>query len=416
MKISVNYSIDKLLKKYDDGCRDTEITFLMDMVEQYRKDTEMQILQYMNEFKDNYPKGNVKEFMAWVELDVDVEYRKYVRCKYLGIPYDVLKKNARKYKTLEQIGVKIDTSSESKEWLLQWGKYIEKLEKVQSVFETHWHPNLEQYRNKLDEVMQLIQSAEIYKSVVPSVEAYKRDRTGNLINVNLNMLHMLEKYDYIYFAFASHPKYIWKDSDWDDERWKEMEQLVQNPRCVAVGETGLDYSYSTFCIEHQMIQSSFFARFISIANKYKLPVILHLRPGKEVRTSAILNVNEDALRILEKNPIQYGAVYHCFGGNVDIMKKYMEQGVRYFGIGGRVLNNEYELMDTIRNMPAESILLETDSPYINTHPEFTGPNTPLLLYSIAEKVGEIRGTTTDKIIEMANTNAERLFRTSDKSS
>ena len=59
MKICVNYSIDKLLKKYEDGCRDAETTFLMNVVEQYRKDTEMQILQYMNEFSDNYPKGNV---------------------------------------------------------------------------------------------------------------------------------------------------------------------------------------------------------------------------------------------------------------------------------------------------------------------------------------------------------------------
>lgn len=98
MKIRVNYSIDKLLKKYEDGCRDTETIFLMEMVEQYRKDTEMQILQYMNEFSDHYPKGNVKDFMAWVELNVAAEYRKYVRCKYLGIPYDVLKKMIKNIK------------------------------------------------------------------------------------------------------------------------------------------------------------------------------------------------------------------------------------------------------------------------------------------------------------------------------
>ena len=413
MKICVNYSIDKLLKKYEDGCRDAETTFLMNVVEQYRKDTEMQILQYMNEFSDNYPKGNVEDFMAWVELNVDAEYRKYVRCKYLGISYDVLKKNTQKYKTLKQIGIEIDTSLESKgkEWLLQWEKYIERIEKLSSVFETHWHPNLDQYKTKLDEVMQLIQSAGIYKSIVPSVEAFKRDEMGNLINVNLAMLHMLEKYDNIYFAFASHPKYIWKEPYWGDERWAEMERMVKNNRCVAVGETGLDYSYSGFCKEHQVIQELFFSRFISIANKYKLPVILHLRPRKDVGISAFSKVNEDALRILEKNPIQYGAVYHCFGGDENVMKKYLQKGVTYFGIGGRILNDEHELINAIRNMPIESILLETDAPYINTHPELYGPNTPLLLYSIAKKVGEIRGITADRIISISNTNAERLFKT-----
>lgn len=66
-------------------------------------------------------------------------------------------------------------------------------------------------------------------------------------------------------------------------------------------------------------------------------------------------------------------------------------------------------MESVRKMTQESILLETDAPYINAHPTIHGSNTPLLLYSIAEKIALIRGTSRDSIIEISNTNAERLF-------
>lgn len=66
------------------------------------------------------------------------------------------------------------------------------------------------------------------------------------------------EYKWIYYAHASHPKYLRKEvHEWNEERWNEYAELLSSPKCIAVGETGLDYSYSSFCLEHQKLQKNF---------------------------------------------------------------------------------------------------------------------------------------------------------------
>lgn len=112
--------------------------------------------------------------------------------------------------------------------------------------------------------------------------------------------------------------------------------------------------------------------------------------------------------ILKKHPLEFGAVYHCFDGDIAKAKSYYDMGVNYFGIGGKIFYEE-ELGKAVRFMPEESIVLETDAPYINL-PERIGPNTSISLWNIAEKVASIRGTTKERIIELTTKNSEKLFR------
>ena len=106
---------------------------------------------------------------------------------------------------------------------------------------------------------------------------------------------------------------------------------------------------------------------------------------------------------------KFGAVYHCFCGDVETIKRYWDVGVKYFGIGGKIFY-ENELKETVRFMPEDSLVLETDAPYIRI-PDMKGPNTSLSLWDIAERIALVRGTTTEKIIELTTRNAERLFDT-----
>lgn len=173
----------------------------------------------------------------------------------------------------------------------------------------------------------------------------------------------------------------------------------------------MDYSYSSFCLEHQELQKYFFEIFISYANKYQLPAILHIRSGvKEEFAYNRCNVDadRDAISILKKYPLEFDAVYHCFDGDIAKVKSYYDMGVKYFGIGGKIFY-EMELGEAVRFMPEESIVLETDAPYINL-PERTGPNTSISLWNIAEKVASIRGTTKERIIDLTTKNSEKLFR------
>ena len=120
------------------------------------------------------------------------------------------------------------------------------------------------------------------------------------------------------------------------------------------------------------------------------------------------DADKDAVEIIRNNPIDNGAVAHCFGGNYETVKSYLDVGVQYFGIGGRITYGEKGLMEAVKKMPEESILLETDAPYIKLNGD-PKPNTSLALFDIAKKIAEIRGCSTEHIIETSYVNGMRLL-------
>lgn len=277
------------------------------------------------------------------------------------------------------------------------------------IFDTHAHyfhkcfDNMPNETNR-EELLKAIYKSNIKKCIVPAINYW----------TNFEMKRLFDKpeYKWIYYAHASHPKYLRKEvHEWNEERWNEYAELLSSPKCIAVGETGLDYSYSSFCLEHQELQKKFFEIFIDYANKYQLPAILHIRSGAKEEfeyNRCNIDADKDAISILKKHPLEFGAVYHCFDGDIAKAKSYYDMGVNYFGIGGKIFYEE-ELGKAVRFMPEESIVLETDAPYINL-PERIGPNTSISLWNIAEKVASIRGTTKERIIELTTKNSEKLFR------
>lgn len=196
------------------------------------------------------------------------------------------------------------------------------------VFESYAHYDLKQYNGIRNELMALLHDAGVEKCIIPAIEFDDVKRCMELFDQ--------PKYSWIYYAVGSHPKYIWKERElWDDIRWQDFRMMLKNPKCCAVGEIGLDYTYEGFCEEDREFQKKMFISFIAEANKAKLPIILHIRPA-EGAFNRIVDAHKDAIEILSENPIGHGAVLHCFGGDITLMEQYMEVGVSYFGIGGRV--------------------------------------------------------------------------------
>ena len=408
MRIHTNCSVDKILDRYNMGKRDKKTLFLIEMIFHYKDETEKEINSYIKKYKEENPATNDKKtFMIWCNQNVPVELRGNVRNKYLGVPINVLKRSTTKYKTLSQIGIAVDIQGNDRntDYLEQWDQLAEKMMEFGPFYETHAHYNLGQYNKNRAEVLEKIRAAGVAQCIIPSVEAYK---SGH--NLNQSIKEMFDAYEWVWYAFASHPKYLWKDCEWTAERWDKMEELLSDPKCVAVGETGLDYSYPGFDREHQSIQKHFFSRFITLANKHKLPLILHFRPGAFSENADYKpNVNDDAIRILSEHPVGYGAVVHCFGGDEKVMRRYLDHGVEYFGIGGRILYGEVELEKAVKAMPAQSILLETDSPYINSVEGISGPNISVSLMTIAQRIAELRGMSVQELIRLTYKNAKRLF-------
>lgn len=281
------------------------------------------------------------------------------------------------------------------------------------IFDTHAHYFHNCFANmpngmSREELLKTIYESNIKKCIVPAVNYWTNNEMKRLFDK--------PEYNWIYYAHASHPKYLRKEArEWDEKRWNDYAEMLGSPKCVAVGETGLDYSYSSFCLEHQKLQKKYFNTFIDYANKYRLPVILHIRSGlkdgvtdtdnRKNRCNA--DADTDAIAILREHPVKFGAVYHCFDGDIAKVKSYYDVGVTCFGIGGKIFY-ERDLEEAVHFMPEESIVLETDAPYINL-PDRTEPNTSISLWSIAERIAIVRKTTTERIIELTTQNAERVF-------
>lgn len=297
-----------------------------------------------------------------------------------------------------------------------WRRTAEELQgKHVKVYESHGHFNLKAFDGVREELMELMHTAGIEKCIIPAIEYDTIWQIKDIFDK--------PEYDWVKYAFGSHPKYIWKEQ-WGDNRWRAFKNMLKDPKCIAVGETGLDYSYSSINEEHRSMQMEMFVQFIRIANEMQLPVILHIRPvdpnrqdayEKQIMSGTTGNAvycpdaQTDALQIIKDNPIENGAVLHCFYGGVEDMQAYLGAGVTHFGIGGRICQDGYpQLREAIKVMPEQCIILETDSPFIKIDNDSL-PNTSLSLLDIAAKIAELRGVTIEHIFGISYENTRRLF-------
>lgn len=402
MEIYNNYSIGKVYSMLEYENRTPEILYLNDVITEYISETRKRVADALKQL----PTGTRVDVMKWISQNVDDDIQYYVRCEYLNEPYSVLRKKNGLWKRIADIGVLVLEREPQKEikdseWLAALKRKAAKIsENPIQVFESHAHYDLKQYNGIRNELMTLLHDTGVEKCIIPAIGLDDVKRCMELFDKS--------EYSWVYYSVGSHPKYIWKERElWDDIRWQDFRMMLNNPKCCAVGEIGLDYSYESFCEEDREFQKKMFISFINEANKAKLPVILHIRPV-EGAMNRIVDAHKDAIEILAENPIEYGAVLHCFGGDVTLMEQYMEVGVLYFGIGGRISYMMRELDDAVINMPDSSILLETDSPYIR----FDGdrmPNTSLTLYDVAKRIAKMKGVAVKQITDEAAENFGRLF-------
>jgi len=179
-----------------------------------------------------------------------------------------------------------------------------------------------------------------------------------------------------------------------------LEQLrrlaSERDHVVAIGETGLDYYRD---LSPRRAQQDAFRAHIALAKELDLPVIVHSRDAQE-----------DVLRILadEGSPAR-GVVMHCMPSDADFARGALELGC-YLGIAGPVtFQNAAKLREIVAGLPMESLLVETDAPYLTPHPHRGRPNEPSYLPLTAEKLAETHGVRVAEVAEITTANARSLF-------
>lgn len=205
------------------------------------------------------------------------------------------------------------------------------------------------------------------------------------------MLASVLPFPHVFASCGVHPLDL--SSPWSGEQLRE---LAVNPRVIAIGETGLDYYYST---ENKAEQQQAFREHIRVSRELKKPVIVHTRDAKA-----------DTLAILkEERAGDVGGVLHCFTEDWDMAKAALELGM-YISISGIVtFRNADALREVTRQIPADRLLIETDSPYLAPVPHRGHQNEPAYVADVARFVAELRGISPELLAEQTSENFFRLF-------
>lgn len=215
---------------------------------------------------------------------------------------------------------------------------------------------------------------------------------GVNIEKSRHILKMAEKYDYIYASVGVHPEDI--DSINADGKWLlELEEMLSRPKAVAVGEIGLDYHYDGFDREKQI---EIFEKQIALANRLDFPCVIHSR-----------DATKDTIEILQKHRPK--GVMHCFSGSVETAQILLKLGLYISFTGVLTFKNAKKAVSACESIPLDRLLLETDCPYMAPVP-FRGKRCDSsMTVKTAEKMAEIKGISTEEIIETCNNNAIKLF-------
>lgn len=173
--------------------------------------------------------------------------------------------------------------------------------------------------------------------------------------------------------------------------------FAQDPKVVAIGETGLDYHYTP---ETMALQKSLFAQQIEVANKLNKPLIIHSRSARQ-----------DTMDMLEQGGAEKcGGVLHCFTEDWTMAKRALDIGF-YISISGIItFRNAEELRDVVRQVPLERLLVETDSPYLAPIPYRGKPNQPAYVRETCEYVATLKGVSLEEMARIATENARKLFK------
>jgi TatD DNase family protein len=179
--------------------------------------------------------------------------------------------------------------------------------------------------------------------------------------------------------------------------WAQSALLAANPRVVGVGETGLDYHYD---LSPRDVQQSSFRRSIEIAHAARKPVVVHVREA-----------DADCARILREAGVPpAGGVIHCFTGDWDAARAYLDLGLFISVAGVVTFKTADPIREAVRRIPRDRLMIETDSPYLAPIPHRGKRNEPAYVLRTADKVAELWGADVEEVMRVTAENARRLFR------
>ncbi|MCL1949800.1 MAG: TatD family hydrolase [Turicibacter sp.] len=251
------------------------------------------------------------------------------------------------------------------------------------LFDTHVHLNDLKYEEDLAEVLKRAEEAGVSKMLVVGFD----ERT------NKRAIELAEAHEGIYASVGWHPV---DAIDLTEDLWEKVVRQSEHPKVVAIGECGLDFYWDK---SPKDVQREVFERQIELARQVKKPLIIHTRESIQA-----------AYEVLKENHAQeIGGVMHCFSGSKEMAMEFLKLGFM-ISLGGPVtFKNGRKPQEVAEAVPLDSLLVETDAPYLAPHPFRGKRNEPAYIKLVAEQIAEIKGLTYESLCEATMKNGMELF-------
>lgn len=251
---------------------------------------------------------------------------------------------------------------------------------MNNIFDTHAHYDDDAFKDDAEKILNSLQAYGVCNVI----------NVGADLESSKNSVNLSQNYDFVCAAVGIHP---YSANDLPSDYLAQLENLCKKNKTVAIGEIGLDY-HNNSCPKETQIKV--FQEQLELAAKLDLPVIIHSREA-----------HEDTLKILKS--YKPSGVVHCFSGSLEMTKEIIKLKM-HIGLGGVVtFKNAKHTQDVAKNIPLESLLLETDAPYMAPAP-FRGQrcDSSLIKYT-AQKIAELRKISVENLLRATRQNAEKLF-------
>ncbi len=250
--------------------------------------------------------------------------------------------------------------------------------------DTHSHIYDEAFSAEEDLVVQRAAEAGVRRMILPDIDSKSRHA----------MFDLADRHEGVLFpCLGLHPTSI-------REGWRHelemVESMLERRKVWAIGEIGIDCYWSTEFLDWQ---THAFMQQLKLADRYSLPVIIHSRESSKI----IIDV------LKECKKLNLRGIFHAYSGSIETFREIQKLGDWYIGIGGVLTYKKASIAETVKEIPLDRIVLETDSPYLTPVPYRGKRNESSYIPHIAMKLAEQKGIDIEEVAEVTTRNAENLF-------
>ncbi len=253
-----------------------------------------------------------------------------------------------------------------------------------NLIDTHTHLYVKEFSNDIDEVIRRAEEEGVNKFFLPAIDSSETSAMFELEKIFPGKCIAM---------IGLHPCSVKENYK---EELSKVEQLLDERKFAAIGETGLDFYWDKTFIKEQYESLRIQAEW---ALQYNIPLVLHTRDAMQENIDVIKSYEGKGLR----------GIFHCFGGTLQNAKNIIEQNF-LLGIGGVITYKNSDLAEVLKDIDLKHIVLETDAPYLAPAPFRGKRNESSYLKYIVQKIADIKNMSIEEVAEQTTRNAEEIFK------